>query len=341
MIFSIDSIKNKPNRSLSVTPETFIDFENKSFFIEALQYLSEESKTFDYCFESVLNEGVGKNIIKILFTKIDYKKIIKKIIDNFISLLEKIWNNFYAFLMNFFSKNDIIKHNKSALENIKDPIYFSETRFIYTNLGLNTSYTSFKNELEKEFTDLLLDMSTFTQYTTYEQFFLKIEDIKNKIDMSENYYENLRGKIVGSTNIVKKEDFASALFKYFRNSGIEIGEGNITSAEIRACSEQYFDYKKSVKQIQKDKKDLTDASKKLQNDIMGINLDKYTSINIPVEAQKVFVKVLENKSRRVQETCKIYIQVFSAKLDAIKDSYCQNQKILFEACKSLAREGKL
>lgn len=341
MVFSIDSIKNKPNRSLSVTPETFIDFENKSFFIETLHYLSEESQTFDYCFESIINEGAGKNIIKLLFTRIDYKKLIKKIIDSFVSLLEKLWNNFYAFLMNLFSKNDIIKHNKTALENIKETIYFSESRFIYTNLGLNTSYTSFKNELEKEFTDLLLDMSTFTQYTTYEQFFLKIEDIRSKIDMSENYYDILRGKIVGSTNTISKEDFASSLFKYFRHNGIEIGEGNITSSEIRSCVEQYFDYKKSIKQIQKDKKDLIDTSKKLQNDILSINLDKYTSIDIPVEAQKVLVKVLENKSRRIQETCKIYLQVFSAKLDAIKDSYIQNQKILFEVCKSLAKEGKL
>jgi hypothetical protein len=163
--------------------------------------------------------------------------------------------------------------------------------------------------------------------------------MKENINSSEKYFDELRGKIVGSHNPVSGQDFATELYKYFRNNGNIVSAGNISPNELKSICDSYFNYTTDMKKVNKDKYDLQDAMKNIEKNIMELKLEDYVKYNITQDAQKMFISLLQNKVIRLNLICNLYTQVFSAKLDALKDSYVQNKKILMVASKKIVREG--
>lgn len=341
MIFSTQILKSN-NNSLFVKENKSI-YEDKSLFVETLGYILNEGKQMDSLIaesysQQIMYEGIASDILKSAIKKIDPIKILFKLLQSFIDLLNKIWKNFHTFMLDFANKNQVIKRYKTKLMNIENKVYFPEERYIYTNLGTTTSYTTFKNDLGKEYSSLILDLSKFRDYKTYESLVLAIEKIKQELDLSDTYFDKVRGEIVGTQNSIAKENFATELYKFFRNDGSPVSASNISPNEIKRITTEYIDFSKILRSIQKDKSDMEDEAKRLQKDIMSIKLENFVKDSIPEEVQRMFIRVLEDKAKRIKLTCDIYLQVFSAKLDAAKESYNQNNKILITACKTIIKE---
>lgn len=343
MVFSINNL----NIDKSNTPKTFINkteqiySENSSIFFEMLDMISQENKQFYSSFNNIFSvkEGYGTEFLKNTISKIDFKKILNKLLTSFVDLLNKAWDNIHAFLLNLFGNKQVIAMYKDKLKNVNIGIDFEETRYIYTNLGMNTSYTSFRNELEKEFSNLILDLSKFRSFSTREEVILNIQKIKDDISSQTDYYDILRGRILGKRDVIQKEQFTTELFKYFRNDSVEY-KNRIEPKEINMISERYFNYQKTIKEIERDKSDMIKASKKLQRDINSISLESYTDVVYPDLVNNIFVDILSDKSKRINETCNLYLQLFAAKLDAVKERYIQDQKILVKVIKETIREGQ-
>lgn len=342
MVFSTNTILSARNKTIGNKIE-INDIDSRSFFIESLNMILEEERiTKAMIAESsiYINEGLVSSGIRSLLDKLDPVRLISRILTGFMNLLEKLWNNFYSFLLNFLGANNVIKAYKSKLETINFNVDFYEERYIYTNLGTSASYTTFNNELSKEYTNLVLRLSTLRDFKSIDVLLRELDSIRNDISDTDNYLDNVRGNIVGIRDTVTKEDFPEALFKFFRNGGDKLpNTAVITPTEIKSSVDKYFNYNKDLKQIQKDKKDLIDSAKKLEKNIKSINLQSYVKDNLTQEAQNIFVSLLQNKANRVKDLCTIYTQVFSVKLDVVKESYSQHAKILFTACKALAKEG--
>ena len=344
MVFSTETIKYATNKSIFNNKQNIGDIDNKSFFIESLDLISQEQRVFKSLLNEsfsreIIYEGVASDLLKSAIKRIDPKKIITNIFQGFLKLLETLWNKFHAFMLDYMGKNNVLKRYRNKLETINVSVYFPENRYMYTNLGTSTSYTTFKNELEKEYSSLVLNISKFRDFKTYENLFIEIENMKNQIDFSDEYFDSIRGNVVASSTPVKKEEFTNSLYEYFRNNGIAISEGYILPEEIRLACNQYFDYSKTIKQIQKDKSDLSNTAKDLQKKILSINLEEYIKDNIPSDAHAMFISVLKDKARRLNDICNIYLHVFSIKLDAVKESYSQYTKMLMTACKQIVKEG--
>lgn len=347
MVFSTNTLLLTKEKAFPIKEDYRTNnLESFSFFIEALNMISEEQKIIHSIFaesynnEVICNEGkIATSLLIMAIKKIDFKKIITNIMKRFVDLLERLWNSFHARLLDFLGDNNVIKHYKSKIMSIDSPVEFDEDRFIFTNLGLSTSYTSFKNELEKEYNSLVLNLSKFADFKTYEGLFKDIQSMKDNMDLSDNFFDELRGKIVGSYNSVSREEFGTELYNYFRNNGNVIPAGNISPQEIKMACNSYFDYSKDIKRIKKDKSDLKEAAKRIEKDILNVNLENYVKENIPDDAQKMFISLLQDKAKRVNLICNIYIQVFSAKLDATKDAFVQYKKMLMVASKKIVKEG--
>lgn len=349
MIFSTATLLSSKEKSFPLKEQiSFGNIENYSFFFESLNMISEDQRIIQSIIsgsnnnQEICNEGiltVGFLSLLSAIKKIDFKKIISTIIKKFLGLLEKLWNSFNARLLDFMGDDNVIKKYQSKIMNLNDTVEFDEERFIFTNLGISTSYASFKNELEKEYTTLILDLSKFANFSTYEGLFKEIQSMKERIDLSENYFDELRGRIVGSYNPVSANEFAAELFNYFRNHGNKIPAGNISSQEIKSICNSYFNYSTDMKKLKKDKSDLKEAANKIEKDILNVKLENYAKPNIPEDAQKMFVTILQDKVSRLNLICSLYTQVFSAKLDAQKDSYVQYKKILMTTSKKIVQEG--
>lgn len=344
MVFSTNTILSSRERSFSTVKEEAI-VNNNSLFIETLQVLMYENIQFQISMNNSgidsLNENINAtDILKSIIKKIDFKKIVINILKKFVDLLDKLGKELEVFLANFVNKNTVIKHYKNKLQNFEKEVNYSDTRYIYTNLGLNTSYTTYKSELDKEFSTLILDLSELSKYKTYEEFYNAINNITSECETTENYLNELRGETLGSSNPITKENFPKEAFNYFRNGGIEIGQSKILPAEVRKACNEYFEYSKNVKMIQKDKSDMKSASERTQKNINGLKIEDFVKDSLPPEAGTYFANLLNNKCIRIKELCEIYIQLFSIKLDAVKEAHEQNSKVLFEACKLIIREGE-
>lgn len=343
MVFSTNTILASKEKSFELVKDQKLN--NNSIFIENLQIMMQENINFQIAMNNSgirnINESIhATDVLKSLIKKIDFKKILINLLKKFVELLDKMGKELEVFMASLINKNTVIKHYKKQLQNFEKEVNYSEERYIYTNLRLNTSYTSYKSELDKVYSTLVLDLTKLSTYKTYEAFYRAIEEISNECSLTEDKLNNIRGKVLGTEDPIAKEDFPKYVFNYFRNGGSEIGSSTILPAEVRKACSDYFDYSKNIKMIQKDKHDMKDASEKLQKDINNLKLEDYIKDDLPPEANNYFARLLNNKCIMVKELCDIYLQIFSIKLDAIKEAHTQNSKILFEACKMIIREGE-
>lgn len=341
MIFNTNTILESRNYSRkSIVEENNI--EDTSYFFETLNILLDEQKQNNALILSlnnnIINESSG-SLFKDLIKKINFKEIIKKIFTGFINLINKIFSQFKVFMLNLFGKDKVIKHYKSQIERFDSNVYFPETRYIYTYLDNSTQLTTFKNDLEKELSTLILSLSGFKNYRSYEELYSKLDQMKYEAETTTTYFDHIRSLTLGKDDYISNEEFGKELHAYFRNKGIMIEASYIGPSEIHDSCSRYFNYKNTLKLAEKDQKDLKTTAERIKNDINKFKLEDYVKDSLPQEAQTVFLQLLKNKCIRVGSDCDIYSKFFTAKLDAIKESFKQDTKVLNEVCKEIVRNG--
>ena len=326
---SNDDISNSPNNN---------EIENRSLFIESLYYLADENRSFEY---NILSEGIittfaGK-VLKDQLNKIDPIKIVCNILKGFLNILLKIWHEFEALCMNLISKADNIKKYKSSIEKYNKPVYFYEGRYIYTNIREDTSYTNFKMEMTADFSTLLHELELFKSLNSYSTID-KLNNIKNASYIDESFYNELRGKTIGS-QFCTKDDYGKELYKYFRDGqSSPLEEGDIQPNEIKKRLYIWEDYKSTIKVIKKYKDDIESCAKNTQNKLFKLDLKTYIKDNLTDDAISVFSDIINNYIYKVKNSCDIFIHFYSAKLDAAKEEYSTNTKILFAAVQNIVKE---
>ena len=349
MVFSTQSILSSKGISLEKTVEKPVS--DTSYFVEMLSMLVDESKQVNSMIYKAgieaINEGfvgdMGKNIVKNLFKNFDIKKVLKDILNSFINLLEKVWNRFQALLLEFVNKNIVLKKYKSLFENYEDIVDYPNDRYIYTNFGLNTSFGTYKKDIDMEYSDLVVKLSSFKNYNSYEDLAGSLKDIEERLgnEFDEGgYFDIVRGNIVGIESC-KKENFAAELYKFFRSGGSPINS-SLRPEEVRRTANMWFNYQGNLKVINKDKSDIKTHTMSVTRNLDKLNIEDYLKESLPArdDIRVIFTHILENKFRRVLELRDIYLQVFSSKFDAVKEAYTQATQILFYIVKDkVKKEG--
>lgn len=321
--------------------------EHDSFFQESMNFIQKESLEFQkLLFEQyhVVNEGLGLMLIGggaliAFLKKMNYKKLVENILHSFTKLLDYLWKRFKVFFLQTSNSKTVISRFDKELKSIDSNVLFSGERYIYTNLGSNTSYTSLKIIAGRELSDFVLDLSELHDCRSLEQQMRKMEDIKDKVDTTDEYYDQVRGDLVGSYDGVTKEEFGNALYQYFRNGGNKIITPNILPSEIHTIYKQYKNNNHTIKMVEKDKSDMSVACSNLQKEIKRLDLKNYIKDDASAELNNIFISITQNKITRLKNICEIFGLFFGAKLDAIKEMNLQNREILMSACKQLVKEG--
>lgn len=309
----------------------------ESFFYEALSMMLEENKNINYMLLNSSNVITEDGIFKSILSRFDLNGILKKILNGFMSIIDKLWNQIHAFLLNFLNADSVIKHNKKKLETINSKVYYSKERYMFTNLGNNTTYTTFKTELESVYGELIDDLIVLRSANNTEKLYSYIEELHDKVQCADEEMDYRRGKILATQSNIKKEEYASALFNYFRHDGIALAEGDISVEEIHKTVHDFFESKDLIKGAKKDKESMITESKKLQNKINSIKLNEYSEYGNE-KIQEYFITILKFRASMIQNVCEAYIQLFSAKIDAVKDYSKQSRDILLTACKAMIKE---
>lgn len=326
MIFSTKTILESQNKTIQ---ETNITLQNdKSLFFESLDLILQESISFN----TILS--VGKKIL----STVNFSDMIKRILKWFANSLESLWKSFISILIGFERPSILINRYKNKLENIDISIPYNKSYVEYSNLGINTSYTSYKVNIENILNSMYRDLDSVRKCRSYNDLYNELNSIKND-RTNNNYVNEIRSEVLGTYDTVSKSEFASKLYSFFRKSTIEVTD--ISPEIVRLTLQNYLQYKSNLNMVEKDKKDLKNASSKIESELSSLNINEYIndSININNDIEREFNSIINSAISQTKDICEIYLQVFSAKLDAFKESRMQDTRILVIACQEIEKRG--
>ena len=197
----------------------------------------------------------------------------------------------------------------------------------------------------------------------------KIETISDK---NEDFYDEFRATVIGGKagSKLDSKEFTDELFKVFRDGDDSTSSITIDYNFVHDAYRRFDKYKDTVKDIEKVKKDIIkdyeDLEKYLDKmikynkdartiDITNTGSRDYTTRNlgridfssITNNGNKIFdsstsdrmQSLLKVYSARVNQMCQIHTQAFSAKLEAAKDCFNQDKKILNKAIQQILKRS--
>lgn len=314
---------------------------DSSLFTESLRCVYEENVSFINMiseYNTTLNEGFISNKLKEHFKKSISKfnplKIIDSIISKFIEIMETLFNKFKSMLLYLFNESNTINLNRNKLKNLNKAIPISKDLHIYTNLRVDTAPTSYRNELETQSSILLRGLQEFRLIKRSDEIYDKVNFLKDEVNVEESYFDSLRGRILGTSDgSITKDEFVGKLYNYFRNGGAVQSDTIIQPEEIINRLTQFDNYRRTLDQVNREKMNVTNVSRKVKNDINRLKLVDYipAGLDATENATNLFNSIIQSSIVRIKNICDIYLHFYGAKMDALKEEFQQNKYILNQA----------
>ena len=353
MIFSVDTIKSSKNKTLNNKNEKdIINYEDTNWFSLSLEMVLEESVEFNNMI--CTNEGIGELIVgaaadalKRTLKALNPYDILAKVFDWFINSLATLGRHFEAFLLNFLNNDIELAAYRKKLEQFRKPVRMLDSYFEYKNLNLSTSYTTYEAEIEREYDMLVKDLTNLR----YMRSNMEIADYINNMSAMNQYEEAdidaMRGRVLGLNHPVTKENYADELFLFFRTTSTPIepkfsfGQKNISGERVHEAFKSYFNSSDQKMQIRRDIIKMKTEANKEKSKCKSVKPSDFIPESYSMDSSviRIYNGIVTNKCKKIQAICDVYVTLFGAKLDALKEYNITNKKILLEACKEIVREG--
>ena len=326
--------------------EEFIS-ENTSFFLEVLDELVKENFSFNKMMyennDEVIEEGIGSAIAKAIWNKlksVDIKKLLFKVFEMFGQLLQKIWNHFKAFMVQFNSKSYNFKKYDKQLKNFDKDLIYADTIHTYTDLGAYRGYISFKSAVEEAYNSLLRD----TEQILTTKDISKLAQILNNIKQENNNLvvdvDTIRGRALMVGDPIPQEQFANYLYNKFRGFNPQGYEpGTIPADQVRSRYEFINSSSKLEQEVSNDKDTLLRESKSIGNKIKSWRLEDHFKGEIDEQTASEFMRVASYYIQYNKSICEIFVQILAAKMDAIKEAKIEAVNICTAAVREIVRSG--
>ena len=370
MVFSIDTAKNIIDKQTTINKaRSFMieSFENKSFFNESLDMILEESKVFAASMSQInaVNEGLlgrvigdgiynaGKRAAKDMSHNIGWTNILSGIFDWFVQSIINLGRSFLINLMAFLNKDALVKKNQEKLAHFAGPIKYSKPMYNFQNLGIfdkdNTSYTDYKTDMSDIVDSVFNRLGDLEDCTTEEDLYRFIDSVNEEMEDKDEALGLIRGKLVGYLNeVVTPEEYADELFVYFHGSDTisepDVGffdPPNIDKARIQEAYKGYFGYKTQKAEVEKFMYNCKAEANSDKMKLRKLELSRFVSSSVlhSPSAMIAFNSIISAKCKIIQDISQIYLQFFSAKLDAMKEYTILNRNILFECLRYMKKKG--
>lgn len=238
----------------------------------------------------------------------------------------------------------------------------------------DTWYDSGEDNLDVNAADTL-DRRTTQTTSLNTKLDTKLTELQDNL---EDFYDEFRGRVINKSNEkFDSSEFPDELFRVFRNDDNEPSSITIDSGFIVEAYRRFDKYKDTVKAIEKTQKEMIkdyEALEKYLDKLVKLNkADKKMTLGIydampntfgaaqigtmisggnvntamngkTVYDSSTFDKLnnyMKVQSAKVNEMCTIHTQAFTAKLEAAKDCFKQDKKILYKALnKIVGRSNK-
>lgn len=300
---------------------------------------------------------------------------IKKVFKQFVAKINALFNNEKYIkknqkLLNKFESQDEFEFNGYEFTNIDKmniPAANAQEAFIDETNGkgyFNNWYTKGDYNDTADPDRTLRNGETETLNTALDNSLTTLND------NLEDFYDAFRGKVIGKDEKIDSNDYPNELFSFFRNDENTTSNITIDATYVLEAYRRFDKYKDLVKSIEKTQKDmikdyealekyldkmikLTKSDSKNTLSFTSVGSNKYVSGQITAlgvtdfSAKTVYDtstydkmnNYLKTQSSKVSQMCTIHTQAFTAKLEAAKDQFKQDKKILYKALQQVIKRS--
>lgn len=289
---------------------------------------------------------------------------IKGIIDKFIGLIKKLVAKFITSMNSIVKSDKYLRKHKDRFRQFSTEHEFDMDIFTFTFINDDTypnlnAYDVYKTD---DFSSIR-NAKNGIEYTAavYTHF----------TDGLSDWYDNFRGVVLdndpNSKTPYSSAEFSDELYKKFRNGDKAKTNTTITNVEVNTALDRFCNYDRTLRHVEKMKSDLIKEYDKIKKDIKNLTAaysndtftpvlgDDYKYINADINTKfdneynnpkdstskkkmdDNITNFIKSKANQIDTMSTIHAMAFTAKLEAIKDAYAQDKKLLYAALKRINR----
>ena len=333
---------------------------DESYFATAVSFIKEanndlmESKQNLY---KSISEATTQFVVLESFS--DFFSKVNDIINKFIKFIKSLTQRFLTHINKLINSDKYINSHKKDFKDFRDTDKFTINGYNYTfnpNIPMAAASVSFNRSLFEDLYDKSgsIDLSPNGVNTSI-----------NKIDI-EGSCDEFRGSVLGQSTPISVGEFDTELFKIYRDNSIDTEEIEVDSLEVSKALNRFTSFSDNKKQITNDQSKIErdyEQVKKQVKDITRRNGDLNLSAVIDRLPQEMRGNIKKSKDStdnqqgfsmsadlmykldlytkakvdQITEFSNIHTLAFSAKLDALKESYKQDRALLYTALLKIQR----
>jgi hypothetical protein len=346
-LFSPLSLVDEHTSIVSVrSTDSYID---ESFFVETLDFLTEQNREFSF-----MNARLYKNInestndpIVIRESFSEFFTSVKNFIKKIIKFLKKLIAKFWVRINSLFMRDKYIEAHKDQLAKFSSDHEFDISGY---NFGFDEDIPSINvlQNLDQSIADFKIDGKAKSKddlQKAYDAFI----DKKN----SNNYLDNLRKECIKAKSNIDEVDFKDALFKVYRSGDKSKIKLTVTNAIVTEALAFFTNYEKMKTSTQRHadnvervynsiQKNLNKVNQTTVDGINQVSIDDFVDNGKDVSTDKIalYDLFMKAKSQEIQLISNMHLMAFSAKLDALKECFDQDKKIMYGAFKKILAKSE-
>ena len=356
---NIFCLKNLQESNISPNYENILVYSevDKSFYSECYKAIGEmnceyRTATMGY-HKAVLESNGNLEIVNESFS--DFLSKVKEIIKKFIDFVKSLFSRFLTAINKIILSDKYLKKHKEdllAFDN-RDEFEFDGFNFTIAN---GIPVINAQAEFNTDFVGINFDASNDNNFLSvitkaYDKFMSEIDDGK---------YDHYRAQVIQQDGYISQEEYPNELFECFRDGMDTTAKISVNSSKVTECNSRFNNYEEVKKANEKIKNDLEKQYKEIEKKIahmctsvknkdatkaLTVNVDsKYAStdkqIHIGNEEWTKLDLYIKAKTDEVIQLSNIHSLAFSYKLDALKDCYIQDKKILYKALANVQKNHK-
>ena len=335
------------------------DIEICSFTNSMLGFLTEMNNDFRQAnkeYYKAIYES--ENLVAVNESFADFFEKIKEIIKKFLKYLKSLLDRFITALHRMVGSEKYLLKSEETLKKFNSDHEFDFDGYKFT-IEPNIPVCNALVEFNDKFININFgDLAKKSKHDEKKKEIKKVYDeFKRKIDNDE--YDKLRAQVINKPGMIYQSEFNNELFELFRDGSDNTSVFTVTNSVVLECFNSIKNYKTAEKDILAKKKEIENQyntiSKQLDhfmttnrnNSLYTLSID--TTIydgsngdvvldNDAMNQLNLYVKALTNQ---VTEMTTMHGTAFSYKLDALKDKYAQDKRILYIALNKIQKDKKL
>jgi len=331
-----------------VTIESTDSYNDDSYFIETLDFLSNKNREFTYLNAALykgINESSGDAIL-IRESFSDFFDGIKKFIKSIIKFLKNLLAKFWVRINSLFMRDKYIEQHKGDLAKFSSIHEFDirgytfkfeeDVPSINPLQKLDDSIADFKDASGKA-------KGKDAMKTAYDSFL----DTKN----GNSYMDDIRKACIKAKSNISETDFKDELFKIYRSGDSSTSKISVTNAIVTEALSFFTNYDKMKTSTQRHSDNIEKKYNEIQKKLDSVNKitqdgKEVVSIEDIIDGDTSSDKIalydlfMKAKSQEITTIANMHLMAFSAKLDALKDCYGQDKSILYGAFKKILAKNE-